>query len=169
MSDLLIQRAAIISDCGRYRYSLERDTGQGGMVASFGGVNPSTADGDVDDQTIAKLYGFGRRLGVGKWLVWNPYAYRATDVRQLAIADDPIGSENDAHIEAILRASELHIVGWGTLGKLPPRLRGRWKEVVAIADRVGCRLMCWGTAKDGHPLHPLMLGYDRQLIEWPRP
>jgi hypothetical protein len=60
-------------------------------------------------------------------------------------------------------------VAWGPLGKLPPPLRTRWRDVVAIADRVGCRLMCWGTAQDGQPRHPLMLAYSTPLIEWRRP
>lgn len=169
MSDLFIQRSAIFSECGAYRFRLDRVVGQGGITASFGGVNPSTADAAIDDQTIKKLYGFGRALGVTTWLVWNPFAYRATNVRDLAHVEDPVGPDNDSHIEEMLRASTLHIVGWGALNKLPPRLRGRWRAAVAIADRVGCDLKCWGTNLDGHPRHPQMIGYDSPLIRWERP
>lgn len=36
--------SAIISDCGTYRYTLERDVAMDGPLFLFIGVNPSTAD-----------------------------------------------------------------------------------------------------------------------------
>ena len=48
-------------------------------------------------------------------------------------------------------------------------LRGRWKEIVRIADRVGCKLHCIGLCADGHPKHPLMTGYDTPITEWQVP
>jgi hypothetical protein len=38
-----------------------------------------------------------------------------------------------------------------------------------MATAAGTRLMCLGTAQDGHPLHPCMIGYERPVIEWRRP
>jgi hypothetical protein len=132
-------------------------------------VNPSKADGEIDDHTITKLIGFSQRFRFGRFIVWNKFAFRATDIKELRTARDPIGPANDGYIEQILEQSDVHIVAWGSLGKLPPNLRSRWRQVAAIADRVGCQLMCLGTAADGHPLHPLTLGYDRALIPWSRP
>jgi hypothetical protein len=42
-------------------------------------------------------------------------------------------------------------------------------EVVGIAEAYGIPLFCIGTAQDGHPLHPLMQGYDRPLVPWSAP
>lgn len=160
---------AIISDCGLYRYRLERHALSGGGAVAWIMVNPSTADATDDDATIRKVIGFSNRLGAGWAIVGNKFAYRATDVKALRTATDPKGPENDAHLEKIMAEAATVIVAWGPLAKLPPHLRRRWRTVCGIADRVGAKLMCFGTANDGHPRHPLMLAYDTPLVEWRRP
>jgi hypothetical protein len=169
MTSLFQPGSAVLSSCGLYRYRLERDLGRDGPTVAILSVNPSTADATIDDQTIRKDMGFGERLGWGRIIKGNKFAWRATDIKVLRTARDPIGPENDTHLEQIMRDADLHIVAWGPLAKLPPLLRRRWRTVAAIADVVGCRLMCWGTAQDGHPRHPLMLAYATPLIEWERP
>lgn len=161
--------SAIISDCGKYRYRLERHGLSGAGAVAWIMVNPSTADAQADDPTIRRVIGFSERLGAGWAIVGNKFAYRATDVKDLRTAPDPRGPENDAHLEAIMAAAPLVIVAWGPLAKLPPVLRRRWRTVCQIADRTGTKLMCFGTAQDGQPRHPLMLAYDTPLIEWKRP
>jgi hypothetical protein len=165
MGDLLARGSAILSVCELYRWRLERVIGDGPTAAILG-VNPSTADAEIDDQTIRKDMGFARRLGWGRIIKGNKFAFRAKDVRALRTAADPIGAENDAHLEAIMRGADVVVAAWGPLAKLPPNLRGRWKAVVAIAERVGKPLMCWGTAQDGQPRHPLVLAYDTPLEPW---
>lgn len=165
-SDLLLQRSAVISECGKYRYRLERDLGYGGRSIAFIMVNPSTADASVDDATIRKCIGFAERHGFGRLIVGNKFAWRATDVKELRAAPDAIGPENDAHLERIMRDADLIAVAWGPLSKLPDRLRSRWRKVASIAERAGRPLHCFGTAQDGHPRHPLMLAYDTKLAEW---
>ena len=161
--------SAIISDCGLYRVRLERDLGRSGPVVAILGVNPSTADATVNDATIRKDIGFGARHGWGRLIKGNKFAYRATDVKVLRSVADPVGPDNDAHLEAIMRDADIVIAAWGPLSKLPTPLRRRWKDVVAIADRVGVRLKCFGTAKDGQPRHTLMLPYGTPLVDWKLP
>jgi hypothetical protein len=169
MTGLLIRRSAVISDCGKFRYRLERHMGWPGRRVAVIMVNPSTADAEVDDATVTKLMGFAHRNQWGQLIVGNKFAHRSKDVTTLGLAEEPIGPENDRHLELIMRDAELVIVAWGPLTKLPPRLRSRWKEVVAIADRVGVQPQCLGTAKDGHPRHPLMQAYDTPLTAWTPP
>lgn len=173
MTDLfIIKRSAVISECNLYRYRLDRGlaTGIPELTAAVIMVNPSTADADVDDHTIRKLYGFAERFGASRIIVGNLFAFRAKDVNDLVFAADPVGPENDRHLAEIFSASRTTILAWGASGKLPPRLRGRWRKVIAIANSVGTKgFWCLGTAKDGHPLHPLTLGYDRPLIDWRPP
>jgi hypothetical protein len=161
--------SAVISPCGLYRYRLERHGLSGAGAVAWIMVNPSTADATQNDATIRKVIGFTERFGGGWAVVGNKFAFRATDVRELRAAKDPRGPENDAHLAAIMAESPIVIAAWGPLSKLPDHLRRRWRTVCAIADRVGAKLMCLGTAKDGQPLHPLMLGYETPLIEWRRP
>lgn len=170
MSDLLLSRSAVISDCGLYRYRLERDLGRfGNTTLAFIMVNPSTADASVDDATIRKCIGFCERNGFGRMIVGNKFAFRATEVKRLRSTPDPIGPENDAHLGRIMNDADMIAVAWGPLTKLPDRLRTRWRTITAIAKTLGKTLHCFGTAQDGHPRHPLMLAYDTPLTEWKRP
>ena len=99
----------------------------------------------------------------------NKFAYRATDVRELAVVADPIGDECDDHIRQAFAEADIIVPCWGPLAKLPKRLRRRYAEVCFMAERSEKPMFCLGTAQDGHPRHPLMLAYDTPLIEWSRP
>lgn len=161
--------SAIISPCGLFRYRLERHALSGAGAVAWIMVNPSTADASQDDATIRKVIGFSNRMGAGWAIVGNKFAYRATDVRELKTCRDPTGPENDAHLADIIREAPTVIVAWGPLAKLPKHLHRRWRRIAEMADGIGRPLMCFGTAQDGHPRHPLMLAYDTPLVEWKRP
>ncbi len=162
--------SAIISPCGQYRYRLERDISLlPGPSVAWIMVNPSTADATEDDHTIRKVRGFSERFGFGRVIVGNLFAFRATDIRALRTAADPIGVEASSHLRLIMRDAERIIVAWGPLAKLPRHLRTRWHEVRGIAEALRVPLWCLGTAQDGHPLHPLMQPYDRPLTVWESP
>ena len=159
---------AIISECGRYRYRLERDgPGEGRTVVIM--VNPSTADATQDDATIRKLKGFGARNRWGRIIVGNLFAYRATDVRELATADDPVGPLNDDELRRMMMRSDRLIFAWGPVNKVPKRLRERWRTVLQrtphwlVPHCIGEPAMC------GHPKHPLMLPYDSPIVPWSPP
>ena len=67
--------SAVISDCGKYRYVLERDKGSNPLV--FLMLNPSTADASLDDPTIRRCRRFSEDNGYTGIVVVNLYAYRA--------------------------------------------------------------------------------------------
>jgi hypothetical protein len=159
-------KGAQLSVCGLYRYKLTRKVGDGGYKALWIGVNPSTADASIDDASIRKLYGFGRRLNVDEWMVGNLFAYRATDVRELAKVDDPVGPNNDGYLAEMIEAADIIFAGWGQIGKVPPRLRHRWRDLLLITQVFDRVMWCWGTCSDGHPRHPLMLPYDTPMVPW---
>ena len=163
--------SAIFSPCRTWRYRLERDLGRTGPTVAILGVNPSTADEETNDQTIRKDIGFGQRLGWGRLIKGNMFAFRSTDIRGLRPLrnQDAVGLENDDHLERIMRDADQVIAAWGPASKLPLGLRRRWRAVAEIADLVGKPLWCFGTAGDGQPLHTLMLAYDTPLVRWRRP
>jgi len=160
---------AIISPCGTYRYRLERQcAGEGSTVIIM--VNPSTADATQDDPTIRKLRGFADRYGWGRIIIGNLFAYRSTDVRALATVSDPVGPDNDYRLAEMFLDAERAIFAWGPAGKLPKRLREQWREADRIARAMHLSPMSIGApAKDGHPCHPLMLPYSRELQPWSHP
>lgn len=161
---------AVISDCGTYRYRLDRFASPHAMVTAVIMVNPSTADATHDDATIRKLRGFGERNKWGHIIVGNLFAYRATDVRELAKAHDPVGPENDDHLIKIMAQADQVVFAWGPITKQPRAIRSRWIDVAAIVHGTGLDPLCIGpVAKCGHPKHPLMLPYSSAIMNWNAP
>lgn len=161
--------SATISPCGTYRYNLRRTIQSYGFNASVIMVNPSTADAETNDATIRKLIGFGKGFQWADFTVVNKFAYRATDVNELRGVSDPIGPLNDGYIMAALMQTNITVVAWGSLNKLPSSLWSRWRRICELAQQIDRPLYCLGTCADGHPKHPLMLGYATQLVKWEQP
>lgn len=160
--------SAIISACGTYRYRLERGDSHGTKAVAFIMINPSTADADNDDATIRKCLGFAQRLDYSRLIVGNLFAYRATDVKDLAKVSfgDAVGQENDYHLHQIFGDADKIIVAWGPVAKVPKGFRSRWQQIANLSNGWGKPLHCLGTCQDGHPRHPLMTPYSMPLTEW---
>lgn len=157
-------RDAILSDCGFYRWRLERHIGEGVTAAVFG-VNPSTADASLDDATVRKWRGFGLRLGWGRLIVGNVFSYRATDVKRLALPGlDPFGPDHQRHLGAIISDADILVPCWGDRGKIPRALRIHMDDLLSLLGDSGKPVYCWGKTAGGDPRHPLMLGYATPLI-----
>lgn len=156
---------AVISPCGRYRYKLGRRVAESGPVYAFFGVNPSTADAEVDDATVRKWAGFVRRWGGGSFIVGNVFAYRATDVGELAEVSDPFGPDNSRFLKDLVEDADILVPCWGARGKLPPSLRNAPANVLRFLLETGKPVKCFGFTACGSPRHPLMLAYETQLVE----
>jgi hypothetical protein len=141
---------------GENRFWLLRDWSHGDRCArtlTYVMLNPSKADGKQDDHTIRKCVGFSTKLGsdpvelrfgVGRWMT-----NLVTQRTHLATSDGVVfawgSSIRHAHPDARARA-----------------LRG----LADVASELGVDPLCFGTSRDGHPLHPLMLPYTTQLESW---
>ena len=150
--------SAVISDCTKYRYLLERDKGVNPLV--FVMLNPSTADAETDDPTIRRCRRFAADNGYTGIVVVNLYAYRATRPKDLFLATDPIGPINDQYISAAAMANDV-CCAWGANGD-PVRAA----EVVGIIRAAGCNPKCLGITKGGSPRHPLYVKADQKLIDY---
>lgn len=158
--------SAIISDCGRYRYRLERDVQMDGKVFAFFGVNPSTADATVDDATVRKWRGFTKVNGGRRFIVGNVFAFRATDVRALAGIEDPFGDDIGDHTTGIINDADILVPCWGNTIKVPPKLQFAFDVLMDALVSSGKPVVHFGLTKAGDPKHPLMLGYDTPLVPW---
>lgn len=154
---------AWFSGCEQYRYMLTRRWADGPTV-TFVMLNPSTADARNNDPTIRRCLGYARAWGCGRLKVVNLYAYRSTKPAGLWKVEDPVGPENDAHLEdaayVAARDRGLLVAAWGVHAR-PDRI----VEVLAIPGMD--RLMALGVTKAGAPRHPLMMRADAKLSPWP--
>ncbi len=157
---------ADLSPCGIYRYRLERWVQDSGLVIAYFGVNPSTADASLEDQTTRKWRGFTLRNGGRAYIAGNPFAFRATDVRALANAADPVGPLNADYIDGIVQDADILVPCWGSRNKLPRQLHGVLDDLAERLRSNGKPVKVFGLAASGDPLHPLTLGYHRPLVDW---
>ncbi|HEX2136504.1 MAG TPA: DUF1643 domain-containing protein [Microvirga sp.] len=132
-----MQREALFSPCGAYRYRLARRWAEGPMVA-FIMLNPSTADGSIDDPTIRRCIGYAQTWGYGALAVGNLYALRATEPAELRRARDPTGPDNDRHLEGMTRAAARVVCAWGAD---PAAHTVRTDAVIGLLLRCHSRLM----------------------------
>jgi hypothetical protein len=174
-----MKRGAVISPCGRYRYLLTREWGNGlhegpgpTMFLLFVMLNPSTADADTDDPTIRKCIGFAQRLGYGGLQVVNLFPFRATDPGELHDyrSVEEVEAENDRVVLAAMEDCGTRVAAWGAyveeLGERACRRAERMRQMLSNASPRwrAPQVVCLGTTKTGQPRHPLYVGYSK-LIE----
>lgn len=156
-----MKRAAVISECGRYRYRLYREWAPSErMPVLWVMLNPSTADASIDDPTIRRCIAFSRAWGYGALWVGNLYAYRSTDPAALwtMAADDARGPDNECHLYQMSCESALIVLAWGAPGG----------QTVPLSMLTPGGLWCLGKTKSGAPRHPLYVRGDTPLQEWSR-
>ena len=154
------RNTALISECRRYRYVLTREFG-GESTCLFIMLNPSTADADHDDSTIHRCIGFAKREGFDRLEVVNLYAFRSTSPSTLFTAPDPVGPDNISEIREALGRADMVIAAWGNNANGDAYQAG---EVVALIERSGRPVKCFGLTGRGQPKHPLYLRSDAELV-----
>jgi len=151
---------AVISECGQYRYALERTWSEQSKYALFIGLNPSTADASLDDPTIRRCIGFAIRFGCSGLLMGNLFALRSTAPSALSQHHDAIGPENDAWLRHLSERAFLTIFAWGA-HKLASDRAGQISSIFRSP-------YCLGLTVQGHPRHPLYLKKTAELFLFSR-
>jgi len=148
---------------GRYRQLMRRWTGGAfpQHYVLFIGMNPSTADAEVNDPTCAREWNFAQREGFSAMIKANVGDYRATDPKMLlAPGVAAVSADNLPTIRQAAAGAALIVLCHGKLNKaLAPA--GRALVAALLAD--GRQLWCFGTNADGSPKHPLYLRADTPL------
>lgn len=177
-----LSSGALISGDGKYRWRLWREWrgthdpknwvwfgGKDGAGRKIGHpksvvfvmLNPSTADGEKDDPTIRRCVAFAKSWNYERIEVVNLFAFRATRPSELLALNhksDPVGWENQQHVESAVCDDALIICAWGEHGShigQDETMLG-WlahKETYAL-----------GLTAAGHPRHPLYLKSDAKPI-----
>ena len=78
MNETELQRT-IFSQDREFRYTLWRQWGRVVKTVAFIGLNPSTADEQVDDPTVRRCIRFAKDWGYDAMWMMNIFAFRATD------------------------------------------------------------------------------------------
>lgn len=162
----MMEADAVISECGTYRYWLERIWDWDKAILPWVMLNPSTADHREDDPTIRRVIDYGRRWGYGGIVVVNLFGLRATNPRELAIHPDPVGPENDDYLRmaaGFVRGGTL-MVAWGANHAIHPRVE---PTLAALRDvEVPPVLHSLGVTKFGNPKHPLYVLATVEPATW---
>lgn len=141
-----------------YRYTLWREWIGGEGFAMFVGLNPSTADETQDDPTIRRCISFSKAWGYSGMCMTNLFAFRATNPKDMMLASDPIGPDNDYYLQALAAHAGVIVAAWGV---------GGTHKFRDISVRKMLRDMHFlALTKDGHPRHPLYLRKTLTPIPW---
>lgn len=158
-------KSAVLSDCGAYRYLLERRWDSGYGTVGFIMLNPSTADSYEDDATIRRCVGFAKGWGYRSVAVVNLMAYRATKPGD--VPKDPAaaaGTGRDYYLQHFALVCDQIICAWGA--KLPSFIDQDYinRTLLLAVGSSRHHFFCLGTTKNGQPKHPVRLAKntDRQ-------
>lgn len=149
-----VQRWAHLSRDGEHRLVLGRRWAEGPLVA-FIGLNPSTADAELDDPTSRRCMGFARAWGFGGVLIANLFTLRTPDPRELAASRRPLTLGADNALRDVGEAADLLIEAWGAHAMA----RERSEHVRALLEGRAPRAVI-GLTRDGAPRHPLYAPAD---------
>jgi hypothetical protein len=156
-----MDRWASFDPTGHYRYSLGRRW-SGAPTLAIIMLNPSRADGSVDDPTIRRCIGLAQGWGFGAIAVVNLFAYRSPHPRVLRQVTDPIGPGNDGALSEAAHQADQILLAWGNWG----RLGGRDRAVLALLRSHHSKCHCLGQNRTGQPRHPLYVPGSITLRPW---
>ncbi len=154
-----MNRSAVLSPDGVYRYHLTRTWGDGDR-AVFIMLSPSTADAFQDDPTIRRCMGYARAWSLDGIELVNLYAFRATVPSDLWSVSDPVGPENHRWLAAAGLSPFPLIATWGNQAR-----QDRVNDVLRLPGFE--RLTCLTVTKSGAPAHPLYLPKGLTPTSWP--
>jgi len=150
-----MEKSAIFSEDGKYRYLLTRDWSEGKKAMCIG-LNPSNANTTKDDPTIGILIRTLKALGYGGLRMVNLYALVSSKPEKLFEVSDAQG-HNDAWLQTTAYGCQEIIFCWGQFKKISYRAK-KVKDMFPDAR-------CFGKNKDGSPLHPMAIMWQGLTID----
>jgi hypothetical protein len=118
-------------------------------------LNPSHADADANDRTVAKLIQFTKNGGYGGFYLGNIHSYITSNPKKLIRHLIPDEKANIGHLKAMKSKCEKVVFGWGNSGEIPHWIKSMIKQPY-----------CFGTNQNGSPKHPLYLAYNTPLTSF---
>ena len=156
-----MNKGAYFSSDRIYRYLLYRVWDERKPYVLFVGLNPSTADENLNDPTIKRCMAFAGLWGYGGLYMANLFGFRATSPTALKLTEDPIGPDNDYCLFNHAETAGLVVAAWGNGGKH----LNRGKEILARLPNPHYLHL----TNEGQPQHPLYLGHGLRPIPYELP
>lgn len=153
-----MKKSAILSRCRRYRYELSRIWDESRPLVLFIGLNPSTADAELDDNTSRVCINYAKRWDYGGLLLGNLFAFRSKDQAGLHGVKDPVGVDNDVSLARLQAQADLVVCAWSASGAY----MGRDQAVLKSLRDPHCLVRL----KSGHPGHPLYKSADLRPVRY---
>ncbi len=154
-------------DADEHRLTLVRiwdNATSGSPFVLWHGMNPSGAEGDINDLTILKECHWTKLLGFSHYMKTNTGTYRWTDSTTLGNARvDLVHPENFEIIRDLAAEADAIVL---STGRPPDVLLAPTRMLFQALKRDGRRVMCLGTTKDGWPKHSSRLGYATPFEEY---
>ena len=146
-----MEKGAIISECGKYRFQLWRIWDSSKPVILWIMHNPSTADANVDDPTIRRIINFSKDWGYGGLYVGNIFPYRATNPKLLLYkaVSEILPEENSLHLNYMGSKCSDFILAYGN-------------PVTKISLSLNAKFKVLKLTKKGNDCHPLYLKSNLQ-------
>lgn len=150
--------SAVFSDCGKYRYRLVRRWERLGQLVLFVMQNPSTADENHNDPTVAKCCRYAKRWGYSGVMIGNVYGYRATNNKELT--RHHFNRDNIQHVSDMAKQAHIVVLASGN----PPNGLEMDYEMMHLcimkdleAAGQSCKLFYLKKNNSGYFGHPLYL------------
>lgn len=146
---------AIFNENRKHRYVLWRIWNVQLPKLMFIGLNPSTANEFIGDNTIRKLNKITMYNGFGGYYMTNLFAIISSDPKILKTCTDPIG-DNDFYLKQTSKQCEKIIFCWGNFKEANERS----VEVMQMFNDAYCLIQ----NKNGTPKHPLYCKDQTKII-----
>lgn len=167
-----MDKGAVLSACGLYRYYLYRSWNAALPRMGVVMLNPSTADASNDDPTIGRVVSFATSYGYGRVDVCNLFALRCTEPEGLsqswANASEPANPHaNTQALKMMAGLVDRLVIAWGN--PKYAKIDGRGQGTIICLRDWGWHphpLYCFKHNADGTPSHPLYLPGDTQLVQY---
>ena len=131
------------------------------------GINPSTAQPNVLDNTLKSVERIALGNGFDSFIMFNVYAQRATNPDDMEESCNlMLHNENMKAFRYVLSISDAPAVwaAWGTIIEKREYLPACLKDMLEAGKEFGAKWCCAGAvSKRGHPHHPLYLRKDEKL------
>ena len=151
----------MIGDADNVRFLLYKE---GERILFVLGINPSTANDNIPDNTIKRVMGFAEREGFDGFAMLNVYPQRCTNPDFLHPAcDESLHKQNMTIIDDTIGCHQAPVilVAFGNLINKRKYLKGCFRDIATSLQPFNPIWKQIGElTKSGNPKHPLMAKYQ---------